>query len=243
MCVLVLLCTYNERDNIEELCRRILAQNLGADILIIDDGSPDGTGEIADQLAAGHPQIKILHRPRKSGLGRAISAGFDYAIAHGYDVCINMDADLSHDPQELPQMLTAIESADLVVGSRHVKGGRIIGWTLWRKINHAVSNALARLLLKIRTHDVTNSFKAYRAGLLKRIPYHDIMDCGFVGHTLLVSAFERQKLRVTEVPTCFVDRHAGRSKMSWAERWGGLKIMLKFRNLRLKFFEKRVNLC
>lgn len=229
MRVLILLCTYNEKENIEELCRRILVQNLDCDILILDDNSPDGTGEAADQLAARYPQIKVLHRPRKSGLGRAISAGFDYAIVNAHDVCINMDADLSHDPQELPQMLSAIESADVVVGSRHVKGGQIIGWSPWRRLNHAISNKLARMLLHIRTHDITNSFKVYRTALLRQIPYRDIMDCGFVSHTLLVSAFERLGYRVKEVPSCFVDRHAGHSKMSWNERLNGFKAMLAFR--------------
>lgn len=230
MRVLILLCTYNEKDNIEELCRRILVQNLGCDILIIDDDSPDGTGQIADRLAAANPNIHVIHRPRKSGLGRAIAAGFDYAHMHHYDVCINMDADLSHDPQELPQLLDAIQSVDLVIGSRHVAGGKIVGWPMSRILNHKISNQLARLLLGIRAHDVTNSFKAYRVPALQHIPYREIMDCGFVGHTLLVSAFERNKLRVREVPTCFIDRHAGRSKMSWGERWGGLKAMLKFRH-------------
>ncbi len=228
MKTLILLCTYNERDNIQELCRRILAQNLNCDIVILDDNSPDGTGEVADQLAAAHPQVHVVHRPGKAGLGRAIAAGFDYAIANGYDICINMDADLSHDPQELPQMLSTIASADVVVGSRHMKGGQIVGWSLWRKLNHAISNALARMLLKIRTHDVTNSFKAYRTALLCKIPYQRIMDCGFVSHTLLIAAFERQGYRVKEVPSCFVDRQKGRSKMSWNERLNGFKAMLEF---------------
>lgn len=226
---IILLCTYNEKDNIEELCRRILAQNLNCDIVILDDNSPDGTGAVADRLVATYPQIHVVHRPGKTGLGRAIAAGFDYAIANGYDVCINMDADLSHDPQELPQMLSAIESADVVVGSRHVKGGKIIGWSFWRRLNHAISNRLARGVLQIRTHDVTNSFKAYRTALLKQIPYQSIMDCGFVSHTLLVSAFERRGNRVKEVPSCFVDREKGHSKMSWNERFNGFKAMLEFR--------------
>lgn len=226
---LVLLCTYNERGNIEELCRRILAQQLGSDILIIDDGSPDGTGEIADRLAAQYPQIQVLHRPHKSGLGRAISAGFDYAISHHYDICVNMDADLSHDPQELPRMLEAMGEADVMVGSRHIRGGQIIGWSLWRRLNHRISNRLARLLLGIRTQDVTNSFKAYRVAALGQVSYREIMDCGFVSHTLLVCALERQGFRVKELPSCFVDRQAGRSKMSWNERWNGLNAMLAFR--------------
>lgn len=229
MRALVLLCTYNERDNIEELCRRILAQNLNCDIVILDDNSPDGTGAVSDRLSVIYPKIHVVHRPGKAGLGRAIAAGFDYAISQGYDVCINMDADLSHDPKELPQMLSAIESADVVVGSRHVKGGQIVGWSLWRRLNHAISNELARMMLRIRTHDVTNSFKAYRTALLKQISYRDIMDCGFVSHTLLVSALERAGYRVREVPSCFVDRHAGRSKMSWNERLNGFKAMLEFR--------------
>lgn len=229
MRTLVLLCTYNERDNIEELCSRILAQNLNCDIVILDDNSPDGTGAVADRLSAMYPNIHVEHRPGKAGLGRAIAAGFDYAIAQGYDVCINMDADLSHDPQELPQMLSAIESADIVVGSRHVKSGQIIGWSPWRKLNHAISNRLARMMLQIRTHDVTNSLKAYRTSVLKQIAYRDIMDCGFVSHTLLISALERAGYRVREVPSCFVDRHAGRSKMSWNERLNGFKAMLEFR--------------
>lgn len=229
MRVLVSLCTYNEKDNIAELCRRILAQNLGCDIVILDDNSPDGTGKIADELAVANPHIAVVHRPGKAGLGRAIAAGFDYAIAHQYDVIVNMDADLSHDPQELPQLLAAIQSADLVIGSRHISGGKIVGWPMSRVLNHTISNHLARMVLGIRARDVTNSFKAYRVPALRQIPYHDIMDCGFVGHTLLVSAFERQKLRISEVPACFIDRHAGNSKMSWAERWGGLRAMFRFR--------------
>lgn len=226
---LILLCTYNERQNIQELCVQILAQHLNCDILIIDDGSPDGTGDLADQLSRQYSEIKVLHRPRKSGLGRAITAGFDYAIEHGYDVVINMDADLSHAPTELPAMIDAIQSADLVVGSRHLPGGGIEGWSLWRKFNHRLSNELARGLLGIQTHDVTNSFKAYKTTVLREMPYGKIMDCGFVSHTLLIAAFERQKSQIIELPSRFVDRHAGRSKMSWNERLSGLKAILKFR--------------
>jgi dolichol-phosphate mannosyltransferase len=229
MKVLLLLCTYNECENIQTLCSRIAAQNLGAHILIIDDGSPDGTGEIADCLAKEDHHIQVIHRPAKSGLGRAIAAGFDYAISNDFDVCINMDADLSHDPQELPQMVQAIGDTDVVVGSRHVRGGKIIGWPVARQWNHRIANHLARFLLGIRTRDVTNSYKAYRTSALKTIPYQEIMDCGFVGHTLLMSAFERKGYRVKEVPSCFVDRNAGHSKMSWGERWDGLCRMIHFR--------------
>ncbi|PIR20191.1 MAG: hypothetical protein COV45_07585 [Deltaproteobacteria bacterium CG11_big_fil_rev_8_21_14_0_20_47_16] len=235
MKTLVLLCTYNESENIERLCKSILSQNLNLDILVIDDGSPDGTGEIADQLAAASQHIRVLHRPRKSGLGRAISAGFEYAIANDYDACVNMDADMSHDPTELGAMIEHLKISDVVIGSRHIKGGKIIGWPLARQLNHKISNALARYMLGIKSNDVTNSFKAYRIEVLKKVPFQKILDCGFVGHTLLVSAFERLKCSVIEVPSCFIDRHAGKSKMSWDERVGGLKAMLEFR----KNFQKQ----
>lgn len=226
---IIFLCTYNERDNIGPLCRSIMQYAPTTDILILDDNSPDGTGIVADALAAEHPAIKVIHRPGKMGLGRAISAGFDYAIQNNYDICINMDADLSHDPAELQQILAAIPQADVVVGSRHVKGGKIVGWSLWRKLNHWVSNLLSRGLLRIRTRDVTNSYKAYRIEALKTLPYPQIMDCGFVSHTLLVAAMERMGLRVTEVPTTFIDRRAGHSKMSWGERIDGLRAIMRFR--------------
>lgn len=226
---ILFLCTYNERDTIAPLCRHILEQVPNTDILILDDNSPDGTGQVADQLAASDSRVRVLHRPGKMGLGRAISAGFDYAVQHHYDVCINMDADQSHDPAEVPQLLGAIADADIVVGSRHVRGGKIVGWSLWRQLNHRISNALARWLLNIRTQDVTNSFKAYRVPILRQLPYARIMDHGFVSHTLLVAAAEHQGLRVTERPSVFVDRRVGQSKMSWAERWDGLKAMLHFR--------------
>lgn len=226
---IIFLCTYNEHDTIEPLCRHILTLLPDTDILILDDHSPDGTGRVADQLAARHPRIHVIHRPGKMGLGRAISAGFDYAIQNHFDVCINMDADLSHDPAELPRMLSGIAEADVVVGSRHVKGGKIIGWSPWRQFNHKVSNWLSRRLLNICTQDVTNSYKAYRISALQALPYREIMDCGFVSHTLLVAAMERRGLRITEVPTVFIDRRAGQSKMSWGERIGGIKAILKFR--------------
>lgn len=228
MRILIFLCTYNERDNIELLCRRISEYCTNANILILDDGSPDGTGDVADAIARANLRVRVAHRPHKTGLGRAMAAGFEYAIQNNYDICITIDSDLSHDPADLPRLLKALESADVAIGSRHVPGGKIIGWSAWRQFNHWAANQLARWMVNIHTKDATNGYKAYRTSVLKTVPYAKIMDCGFVGHTLLVAALERKGYRIVEIPTTFTDRRAGHSKMNWDERIGGMRAMRRF---------------
>ncbi len=232
MKTLVTLPTYNERENIERLCAEILNSAPEVDVLVIDDNSPDGTGEIADRLANNHPnKIFAMHRTGKLGLGSAIMAGFEYAMKNGYDLVVNMDCDFSHDPKELPQMLAAAEGADLVVASRHVGNGHIEGWNNFRLFLHWCAQQYTNLVLGRYVHDHTNSFKAYKVSMLKRLPLDELLKkgSGYVWHTLLIHEIHRRHFKIKEVPSVFVDRRAGKSKMSTGEMLGGLKAILKMR--------------
>lgn len=231
MRTLILLPTYNEKENLEKLCSEIL-KVCAADILIIDDNSPDGTGRIADEICAYNPlRAHVIHRKGKLGLGSAIMAGFEYAVAKNYDIVINMDSDLSHDPKELPQILQAAENSDLVIASRHAKGAKIIGWDWKRHLLHKVAHLYTRLLLGNFTSDFTNSYKAYSVEILKKMPLKELLkrSSGFVWHTLLIYCIHRAGYRIKEVPTTFVYRTGGKSKMGHKEMISGLLAIFRYR--------------
>ncbi|MBO0891941.1 MAG: polyprenol monophosphomannose synthase, partial [Acidothermales bacterium] len=167
--VLVVVPTYNERDNITPLVERVHRAVPAAHVLVVDDGSPDGTGEIADGLAERDDRVGVLHRAGKQGLGAAYLAGFDWGLRHGYDVLVEMDADGSHHPEELPSLLQALDGADLVLGSRWVDEGSVANWSLARTVLSRAGNAYARRMLRLPLRDVTGGYRAYRAATLRRI--------------------------------------------------------------------------
>ncbi|HET7387013.1 MAG TPA: polyprenol monophosphomannose synthase [Nocardioidaceae bacterium] len=211
--LVVVVPTYNERDNIEPLLARLRTAVPHADVLFVDDGSPDGTGELADELAAGDPHVDVLHRPAKAGLGAAYLHGFSLALERGYDVVGEMDADGSHQPEQLPALLAALGDADLVIGSRWVTGGSVVNWPLPRQALSVGANLYARMLLGVPVHDVTAGYRLFRRTTLERIDLRSVESAGYVFQTDLAWRTVQAGLRVVEVPIEFVERVRGESKM------------------------------
>jgi dolichol-phosphate mannosyltransferase len=214
--ILVLVPTYNERDNVEPIVRRLRSAVPEAWVLVVDDGSPDGTGAIADRLAAADDRVEVLHRTEKAGLGAAYIAGFGWALERGYDVIVEMDADGSHAPEELPRLLAALRQADLVLGSRWVPGGGVVNWPASRRLLSRGGNTYARLLLGIPLHDATGGFRAFRRTTIESIDLHDVASQGYCFQVDLAWRAWRRGMRVVEVPITFVERERGESKMSRA---------------------------
>ncbi|GLW66366.1 dolichol-phosphate mannosyltransferase [Actinomadura rubrobrunea] len=212
--VLVIVPTYNERDNIERLVGRVREAVPSVDVLVVDDNSPDGTGKVADAMAAADEQINVLHRTAKNGLGAAYIAGFRWALDRGYDVMVEMDADGSHQPEELPRLLDALTDADLVIGARWVPGGRVRNWPLRREVLSRGANTYARLMLGVPLHDSTGGYRAFRAATLEKIGLDDVDSRGYVFQIDLALRALREGLRVVEVPITFVERTHGASKMN-----------------------------
>jgi dolichol-phosphate mannosyltransferase len=212
----VVLPTYDEAENLPGIAAAILAALPAAMLLVVDDGSPDGTGEIADGLAAAEPRIRVRHRPAKAGLGRAYLDGFGVALGGGATAVIQMDADWSHDPATLPVLLGPVASdmADLVIGSRYTAGGRVEDWGLGRRLISRLGSIFARLVLNIRPNDLTGGFKAWRATTLAAIPFDGIHAGGYVFQIEMTLRASRAGARIVEVPITFRDRRVGRSKMS-----------------------------
>ncbi|MCA1958121.1 MAG: polyprenol monophosphomannose synthase [Nitrospira sp.] len=212
--VLVVLPTYNERQNIEAVTQAI-GRYLAADILIVDDNSPDGTGRIADELSRQHPHIHILHRPRKEGLGSAYVAGFQWALARHYQLIIEMDCDFSHAPWDLPRLVHHSAAADLVIGSRYIPGGGTENWDLRRRLVSKFGNAYARLFLGSAIQDWTGGFRCFRRELLAAMDLADVMAKGYVFQVEMAWRAIRLGARVREIPIRFRDRAHGRSKLGW----------------------------
>ena len=212
--VLVIVPTYNEKDNLEIIARRLRTSVPTADLLIADDNSPDGTGDIADTLAAGDPQIHVLHRPGKGGLGAAYIAGFRWALDSGYDVAVEMDADGSHSPEQLPRLLEALRNADLVLGSRYVSGGEVQNWPVARKVLSVGGNTYVRMALGLHLRDATGGYRAFRRTALETIDFATVDSQGYCFQVDLAWRAMRKGLRVVEVPITFVERERGQSKMS-----------------------------
>jgi dolichol-phosphate mannosyltransferase len=217
----VVLPTYNERENLTTvvtLARAALAScnpPVSGTVLIVDDGSPDGTGELADQLAREHGDVRVLHRARKGGLGGAYLAGFDEALANGADFVIEMDADLSHDPADLPRLIDAArEGADVVLGSRYLPGGRVEGWSLHRRLLSRAGGRYAAAVLGLPLSDLTGGFKCFRASALRRLDPDLIHSRGYAFQIELTYHAARAGLEIVEIPIVFRERELGRSKMS-----------------------------
>ena len=212
--VLVVVPTYDERENIERIVARVVASVPDAHLLVVDDGSPDGTGKIADELADSDGRIHVLHRTAKAGLGAAYIAGFDWGLEQGYDVLVEMDADGSHSPEQLPRLLAALERADLVLGSRYVPGGSVVNWARSRELISRGGNLYTRLALGRRLRDATGGYRAFRREVLERIDYAGVSSQGYCFQVDLARRAVDAGFRVVEVPITFVERERGESKMS-----------------------------
>ena len=214
--VVMVVPTYNERDNLAWIVGRLHAAVPDVDVLVVDDGSPDGTGAVADELAAADPRVHALHRDRKGGLGAAYLHGFRWALDAGYDVVGEMDADGSHQPEELHRLREALTDADLVIGSRWVPGGSVVNWPWHRAALSRGGNLYVRLLLGINVHDATAGYRLYRRQTLEKIELETVRSTGYVFQTDLAARTLRAGLVVREVPIAFVERVRGDSKMSGA---------------------------
>ncbi|MDP8932331.1 MAG: polyprenol monophosphomannose synthase [Actinomycetota bacterium] len=213
---LVIVPTYNERDALEEVVRGLLAASPFVEVLIVDDSSPDGTGEIAERLAAEHGRVRVLHRPTKGGLGSAYRSGFRWGLDQGYDVLVEMDADLSHDPAALPQLLAAASWADLVVGSRYVPGGSTKGWPWHRRALSRAGNRYVQLVSGVPVHDATSGYRAFRREVLEELDVDSLRSEGYSFQLETVLAAWRAGFTIAELPITFVERRSGASKISRA---------------------------
>ena len=229
--VLVVVPTYDELENLGPIAARLFASVPTADLLVVDDGSPDGTGELADELARDDRRVHVLHRTQKAGLGAAYTAGFAWAREHGYDVVVEMDADGSHAPEQLPRLLDALQDADLVLGSRWVPGGEVVNWPVSRELLSRGGNAYTRRVLGLPLRDATGGFRAYRRSVLDALPLGDVASQGYCFQVDLAWQAWRAGFKVVEVPITFVERVRGESKMSraivlealWRVTWWGLR--------------------
>jgi dolichol-phosphate mannosyltransferase len=212
--VLVVIPTYNERDNVEAIVERVIASVGDANVLIVDDHSPDGTGKIADEIAAADPRVHVLHRTAKAGLGGAYIAGFGWGLEHGFDVLVEMDADGSHAPEQLSRLLDALRDADLVIGSRWVPGGTVVNWPKSRELLSRGGNLYTRIALGIDLRDATGGYRAYRRAVLEEIDYRSVVSEGYCFQVDLAWRAARGGFRVVEVPITFAERERGESKMS-----------------------------
>ena len=211
---LVCLPTYDERDNVEPITRAILGATPDVDVLVIDDNSPDGTGAVADAIAAREPRVRVLHRAGKEGLGKAYLAGFAWALARDYRLVLEMDADFSHNPRYLPRMLELAQGADLVLGSRNVPGGGTVNWGAGRKLLSRGGSFYARTILGLPVRDLTGGFKCFRREVLEAIDLGSVQCSGYAFQIELTYRASRKGFRVVEMPIVFEDRRVGRSKMS-----------------------------
>jgi dolichol-phosphate mannosyltransferase len=214
MRVLVIIPTYNESENIERIVARVHESLPEVHVLVVDDASPDGTGKLADALAEADERVSVLHRPGKAGLGAAYVAGFDWALHRDYDVVVEMDADGSHAPEQLPRLLAELVSADLVLGSRWVPGGAVVNWPRWREALSVGGNLYTRMALGIGLRDATGGYRAIRREVLEGIDYRAVMSQGYCFQVDLAWRAMRAGFRIVEVPITFAERERGESKMS-----------------------------
>lgn len=238
--ILVIVPTYNEREALPLIVERIRASVPEADILVADDNSPDGTGAIADSLAASDAHVQVMHRHGKEGLGAAYIAGFTWGLQNGYDVLVEMDADGSHQPEQLPRLLDALRGADLVLGSRWIPGGGTENWSKGREVLSRGGNAYTRAMLGVPIHDATGGYRAFRADTLRRLDLHTVASQGYCFQVDLAWRTLQRGMTVKEVPITFVERSVGDSKMSKAivaeallrvTQWGVLERAKSIRQL------------
>jgi dolichol-phosphate mannosyltransferase len=220
---LVIIPTYNERENLVPLMKQIFAEGLQLEVLIIDDHSPDGTGAVADELAAADPRVHVMHRAGKMGLGSAYVAGFRYALERDYEAVFEMDADFSHNPDSLPEFLRELENADLVVGSRYLHGVTVVNWPLKRLVLSYGANVYSRIITGIPIKDLTGGYKCFRRQVLEALDLSRVKSDGYGFQIEINYKAWRKGFRIREIPIMFVDRRAGESKMNrrivWEAAW------------------------
>ncbi len=228
--VLIIIPTYNERENVSSLIEKIFSTNSLVHILFIDDNSPDGTGIFLDECAQRDSRIKVIHRERKLGLGSAYKLGFRYAIQHNYDIVFEMDADFSHDPKEINNFLKEVEKFDLIIGSRYLTQVTVVNWPLGRLLLSYFANLYARIITGIPVKDLTSGFKCYRIEVIKALPLHRILSEGYGFQIETVFWAYLKRFRLKEIPIIFTDRIEGTSKMSKKIVWEAFWIVwrLKF---------------
>jgi dolichol-phosphate mannosyltransferase len=229
---LITVATYNEIENLPRLVDELLTAAPQADVLVIDDNSPDGTGRWCDERAQSEPRLKCLHRPGKLGLGTATIAGMQYAIEHGYKYVLNMDADFSHHPRYLPALLEGMEPAggppvDVMIGSRYVVGGAIEGWPPLRHLMSRAVNAYARLLLGLKPRDCSGAFRCYRTALLQQLDFSSVRSRGYSFQEEILWHLARRGARMAETPITFADRERGASKINYREALAAFGIILR----------------
>ena len=233
MKTLVIIPTYNERENIERIVPQVLEKDPSIHVLIVDDGSPDGTGEIADRMAKENDRILVLHRKNKSGLGTAYITGFKFALEKSYDLIFEMDCDFSHDPEYIPHFLEAIKDADLILGSRYISGVNVINWPMSRLLLSYYANVYSRWVTGLPLKDATGGFKCFRREVLEAIDFNKVKSNGYSFQIEMSFRAWKKGFRIKEIPIVFEDRKAGQSKMSkkivreaiwmvWRLRWWSL---------------------
>jgi len=215
--LLVAMATYNERDNLTALVHDILKVMPAADVLVIDDNSPDGTGRLADELAAGDLRVHVVHRTGKLGLGTAILAAMRYAMDHHFDLLVNMDADFSHHPRYLPALVTGMKDHDLMIGSRYVPGGGTINWPLSRRLMSWGINTLVRLLMRLPARDTSGGYRCYSVAMLRRTDLGNLLSRGYSFQEEVLYRCRRAGCKIGETPIIFEDRRAGSSKVNQRE--------------------------
>jgi len=228
MKTVVVIPTYNERDNVAKLIPAIAALELdGWEIIIVDDNSPDGTGKIVTDWQSVYPEhIHLVKRQRKLGLGTAYVAGFKKALAIGAELIVEMDADWSHRPADIPRLINACNAgADLAIGSRRIKDGKVVGWNAWRHIISFGATSFARLILRLKTHDVTAGFRVFRRRALESLNLDDLKSGGYAFQEEVLYRLEKNGFKVTEVPVIFTDRADGKSKLSKKDIWEFFKVI------------------
>ena len=224
--VLVSLATYNERDNLAALVGEIQAMAPVADVLVIDDNSPDGTGKLADDLAQQDPRIHVLHRAGKLGLGTALLAAMNYAMRHNYDLLLNLDADFSHPPRYLPSLLAGMTTHDVMIGSRYIPGGGAVGWPLSRRFLSWGVNTVARLLLRLPAHDTSGGYRCYRVAKLREADLAHLLSHGYSFQEEVLYRCCRAGCRIGETPIVFENRRAGASKVNPKEALRSIGVLL-----------------
>ncbi len=226
---IVVIGTYNEAENVPELLPEILRLGPQYEVIVVDDNSPDGTGRLVSEMAASEPRLHLVQRPGKLGYASACLTGFRTALELGADYIVQMDADYSHNPDDIPRLVEAANDADMVIGSRYVKGGATQGWPLSRRIISRTANLVARLLLGLPIHDCTCGFKCFRRSTLESIDFEDVRSNGFASIYEISYFCHRSGKAIREVPILLVDRRAGKSKLSWRMMFEALSVMLRLR--------------
>jgi dolichol-phosphate mannosyltransferase len=229
MKAMVVVPTYNERENLEELIPRVLGQRQGLEVLVVDDGSPDGTGEYADSVAAEDPRVHVLHRPGKMGLGSAYVKGFQYALTKDVDLVIQMDADFSHDPDVIPTLIDSVADHDVAVGSRYITGANVVNWPLRRLFLSYFANVYTHIITGLPLRDSTGGFKCFRRKVLEEIELETIRSDGYSFQIEINFRCWRKGFSIVEIPIVFVDRHSGTSKMSRRIVWEAMWLVWRLR--------------